>query len=83
MKKFKDEYMNATEVGRALVKEYYEVAPRIVERMKGRSDRQEIFTKVYKEMIEPCVKLIENGKYEDAKMLYMVYTLKLSQMVGG
>ena len=65
--------------GEAEIKEYYEMAPGIVEAINQKSNAQEIWNEVYKDLVEPCVNIIHNNKNESAYTLYKLYSLKLNQ----
>ena len=41
-------------------------------------DTAEIWNRVYDELVEPCVRMIHEGKDDDAYRLYKAYTLSLS-----
>jgi hypothetical protein len=71
--------MKKTEEGAALVKEYYEIAPRIVGRMTT-----EEAAALYDALVEPCVSLIEAGKKEAAVAHYknVVETLQAMHSTG-
>ena len=65
--------------GEAEIREYYEIAPGIVEAINQKSNAQEIWNEVYKDLIEPCVNMIHNNKNKIAYTLYKLYSLKLNQ----
>lgn len=56
------------------VKEYYHIAPSIVSEIQKRTNHQEIFEAIYRELVEPCVSLIQAGDLEDAYGLYSSYS---------
>ena len=56
--------------GEAEIREYYEMAPGIVEAINQKSNAQEIWNEVYKNLVEPCVNMIHNNKNESAYTLY-------------
>lgn len=49
----------------------------IVEAINQKSNAQEIWNEVYKDLVEPCVNMIHNNK--SAYTLYKLYSLKLNQ----
>ena len=65
--------------GEAEIREYYEMAPGIVEAINQKSNAQEIWNEVYKDLVEPCVNMIRNNKNKSAYTLYKLYSLKLNQ----
>ena len=58
--------------------EYYGMAPGIVAAINQWKDTAEIWNRVYDELVEPCVRMIHEGKDDDAYRLYKAYTLSLS-----
>ena len=72
---FRDEYLVATDGGRALVEHYYKVAPPIAERLSGKPELEGVWGTVRR-----CVEAIERGQFEEAVRLYraMVTSLESS-----
>jgi len=70
LRNFRDGYMKSQPGGEAEIKEYYDNAPKIVEKIDGLCNRKEIYDKIYDEVIVPCVKLIKNGDNEAAHDKY-------------
>lgn len=77
LRKFRDEYMKSTEEGAALVKEYYAVAPQIVEKIETSVDEKKYYDGIYS-VVTNCVQLIKAGKNEETLKEYkaMVENLK-------
>jgi len=77
LRNFRDNYMRATEEGKALVDEYYNVAPNIVEGIESSKDKDKHYQYIYS-VVEKCVQLIREGKNEETLNEYrtMVLTLK-------
>lgn len=71
--------MQKTTKGKKLIKQYYEIAPKVVSSINDREDKLTIYQKIYNKMILPCVEFIENEKYEEALGLYQNWTLKLEK----
>ena len=69
---FRDNYVSKEDK-----KEYYEVAPKVVEVLDKRKDANTIYNEIYYKVIQVCVRLIENGKYEEAYKLYKENVLDL------
>ena len=63
MRAFRDNYMRKTEEGKALVDEYYDVAPKIVEAIDASPDRDKYYQYI-NEVVNRCVALIGKKKYE-------------------
>ena len=78
LRAFRDNYMANQENGKADIKEYYEKAPKIVEIINARENKDEIYDNLYRKVIAPCVELIENDRNEEAyqKYLEMVKSLE-------
>lgn len=78
LKKYRDEQLETTQEGHALVEEYYDIAPTIVKRLEREPDRQQRYRKLYEQYLEPCIKDIEAERYEQCKEHYekMVQELK-------
>lgn len=79
LRAFRDGYLSNRPNGEAKIREYYEMAPGIVEAINQKSNAQEIWNEVYKDLVEPCVNMIHNNKNESAYTLYKLYSLKLNQ----
>ena len=76
---FRDTFMISTEEGKKAVMEYYRIAPPIVDRIHQRSDSITVFERIYRELVLPCVALIDEGRKEEAFVLYRDYTLRLKE----
>ncbi len=78
LRAYRDDYLLSSEEGKAIVEEYYNIAPTIVNRIGREEKAAEIYEEIYKAYISPCVKLIEAGEQEACKEQYMnmVYELK-------
>lgn len=75
---FRDSYMLETEERRALVEEYYRIAPVIVTSINLDSDSELTYQNIWARYLMPCLKAIEEDKSEDCERYYslMVNTLK-------
>lgn len=76
--KFRDTWLIGQSDGKALIEEYYAIAPDIVNAIDGSSKNGETYMHIWSNYIEPCIKLIELGANETCKKLYieMVNELK-------
>ncbi len=70
LRHFRDTYMRADEQRASEVCRYYHTAPRIVEAINTRDDAGEIYAGMYRDLVQPCVNMIENGDLEGAYELY-------------
>lgn len=77
LRTFRDGYMKTAEDGEELIKEYYAIAPEIVERINS-CDKKDKYYKYISETVEKCVKLIALKENERALIEYkfMVENLK-------
>ena len=82
LRAFRDGYMRTTEQGEADILEYYMIAPIIVERIKRDGNCVKVFERIYRELVLPCVALIEEGWNEEAYKRYKDYTLMLKTTYG-
>ena len=71
---FRDNYVSKEDK-----KEYYEVAPKVVETLDARSDADNIYQEIYYKVIQVCVRLIEYGKYNEAYEIYKNNVLELQE----
>ena len=70
LRKFRDNWVSKHENGPAEIKIYYDIAPKIVEKLNHLPNSKEIYEKIYQEVVIKCVQFIEEGKEEDAYLLY-------------
>ena len=78
LRAFRDDYLLNTEDGKALVEEYYDIAPGLVMIMDMQKNRTEIYNEIYEQYLVPCLKLIEKDEKEACSEMYqeMVKALK-------
>ena len=77
LRKFRDTYIKNSPNGNNDIKDYYNAAPRIVDSINSQPDSDEIWKRIYDELIIPCVRLIETGEFQEAYDKYKTYTLML------
>ncbi|WP_165079139.1 MULTISPECIES: SEL1-like repeat protein [unclassified Desulfovibrio] len=70
-RRFRDEILLATGEGRALVAEYYRIAPDIVRVIESRPDSEKIYATMWEEYLEPGYRLVLEHKNSAAKELYI------------
>ena len=75
LRAFRDGYMSSTEDGRALIKEYYAVAPSIARKMQRSKNAKEYFADVYRTILR-CIEYINQGNNETAVDTYKQMVLK-------
>lgn len=78
LKDYRDQYLDTTPEGHALVEAYYDIAPTIVKRIEREPDRDRIYEEIYQEHLLPCIRKIEAQDYEGCGAGYreMVLALK-------
>ena len=77
LRAFRDNYVNNQPMGGEHIAEYYYIAPLVVDKLNSIPNPIEGYKRIYDELIEPCVRLIDAGKYSNAYKLYMGYTREL------
>ncbi len=82
IKDFRDHYLSATEEGKALIEEYYDIAPTLVKRIAKDADAQTKYAFLWNTYLAPCVAFIQAGRPEECKETYrhMVEELKKEYM---
>lgn len=71
LRSYRDNWLLKQPDGPALVDEYYEVAPAIVDAMKRSVDYDVICETLMNDYINPCLRMIENGSFDECKKHYM------------
>ena len=74
---FRDSYIRGLENGDSLIKEYYDIAPSIVEKINNSDKKEEYYQYIYG-IIKSCIKTIDASKNEETLEQYknMVVYLK-------
>ena len=75
LRNFRDGYMAKTEEGKALIEEYYAIAPAIVQKIESSNKADEYYKDVYQTVLR-CVQAIQKGENENAVALYKQMVLK-------
>lgn len=79
LREFRDHYLMKQKNGASIVHEYYDIAPTIVKRMNQKEDCAKLYQDVWKNYLEPCVNLIENGKQKECMDIYADMVLELQK----
>lgn len=79
LRQYRDILVENDEDFRNKVLEYYRKAPLIIQAIETRNDSGEVYNALYNNMIKPCVNMLEEGKTEEAKELYLKYYERLSE----
>ena len=61
--------MNSEE-GKAVVEEYYDIAPTIVSRINNKDNSKKIYEEIYDKYISDCIHLLEEDKKEECQEVY-------------
>ena len=75
LRAFRDDVLAHMPGGKNEIEEYYQMAPDIVAAINRRKDAAEIWNRVYDELVQPCVRMIYEGKDEAAYRLYKSFAL--------
>lgn len=78
LRRFRDDYLAATPRGRALIEEYYDVAPAIAHELSGTAALAEVW-----EVVASCVGKIDAGRNEEAKAAYVAMVERLAKAVSA
>lgn len=81
LRQFRDGWLVVQPGGEALIREYYRIAPFIVEELEVSEQRDAIYQEIWNHYIMPCVRLIEQNAYEPCRALYEKMVLNLKQTV--
>ena len=76
MRYFRDGYLAKSDEGKRMIEEYYEIAPRIVEKIKREENSDEVFSGIFND-IRKTVSLIKIGDLETATVQYNAMMLRL------
>ena len=78
MRFFRDDWLRDQPDGKALIEDYYQTAPGIVEKIDQQPDRKAIYQEIYQQYILPCVENVKARRFAESKRIYvnMVNTLK-------
>ena len=77
LRRYRDTYLMSTEEGKALVEEYYNIAPTIVTRINKQADAFGVYKNIWNTYLEPCIRYIEQERQEDCRRCYMDMVLEL------
>lgn len=79
LRNYRDTWLKSFEEGRIIIRQYYEIAPKIVSEINKTKNSKEIYEMLYEKMVVPCVKFIEQKKNQEALELYRNMTLLLEK----
>lgn len=82
LRRFRDEHIKTSVEGQALVAEYYNIAPKIIEKIDLEEEASMIYAKLWTDYIVPSVKEIQAGNWQKAQDIYVVMVVDLSRKYG-
>lgn len=71
LRRYRDRMVQEDEAFRSKVLEYYRNAPLILQQIEKSGESGRVYEQLYDDMIKPCVELLEQGREEEAKRLYL------------
>ena len=77
---FRDNFLLNKEGGAELIKNYYQIAPKIIKKIDNSNNSQSYYEFIYCQ-IEKCVNLIKEKKYEETLRIYITMVDKLEKEV--
>lgn len=78
LRKFRDEYLLKNSKNRALVNQYYSIAPNLVKLLELSRNKKELYSKIFSRINSAC-QAIEAGRLNNAKIIYkdaVLYLIK-------
>lgn len=82
LRRFRDEHIKSSGEGQALVKEYYNIAPKLIEKIDLEEDAKSIYADLWTEYIVPSVTKIKAGDWQSAQDIYIAMVVDLSKKYG-
>ena len=82
LRAFRDQRKEKDPAFADLVREYYAIAPQIVDCINNSGDSGSIYLQLYKELVVPCVQLIKQDREEEAISLYTGHVRRLQKTYG-
>ncbi|MCI8853085.1 MAG: hypothetical protein HFI30_08430 [Lachnospiraceae bacterium] len=77
LRHYRDTYLMGTREGRALVEEYYDIAPTIVTRINRQENRAQVYQQIWNEYLKPCIRYIEGQNLQECESCYTDMVLEL------
>lgn len=76
---YRDQWLAKQDDGVGLIKEYYNIAPKIVLAINKLPTCKSIYMGLWENELEPCLRLIRDEQFERAKLLYCNVVMRLKQ----
>ena len=79
LREFRDGYVRSLPAGDEVIENYYDIAPRIIEKINASLDSSEVFEFLYERLVRRSVQLIESGRKHRAFENYRSIVRELKQ----
>ena len=80
LRSYRDNYLSSTQEGEKAVSAYYDVAPTIVKHINALEDAPSVYQGIYEAYIQPCIRMIEEGKNQECAEKYYEMVCDMKQM---
>ena len=68
---FRDNWLRLQNGGESLIKEYYEIAPKIVTAINNSNNSKNVYLQIWEQYLKDCLSYIETKDFEKCKTLYV------------
>lgn len=79
LRAFRDGWLKDQPYGPESIREYYRIAPAVVESIDASSNAVDIYNAIFERVILPCIRCIQAGRNGEAFDLYKSATAKLAE----
>lgn len=79
LRNYRDHFLMNQSDGEEIISEYYDIAPTIVNRINKMTDSRDVYKSVWDNYLYPCVRLIEEDKNLECKVVYYKMVRDLQQ----
>ena len=80
---FRDEWLMSQSDGKPLIDEYYDIAPRIVEKIDNLPNAAQVYQSIWNKYLKPCLTCIEKKNYLHCKEIYIAMVNNLRERFYG
>ena len=80
LRSFRDSHLSQSETGAQAILEYYKISPLIVREISKLESAHDQFRKIYRELVQPAVRLVETQRYEEAFLFYRREVKRLERL---
>lgn len=82
LRNLRDHWLRKQPDGPALIEEYYQIAPGIVQKINQQPDCRSVYASIYQKFIQPCVNLAKAGDFTQSKRVYVDMVNLLKEQYG-